>query len=150
MGVKSFYSNRSYPDARLYGEASNASSPYLFSPYADLYNADGSYNMFPQTTTSFVNPFSMLANEAHNRAGNLTGIGYATIKVPWVKGLSYTATYSKTQNTSERGAFYGYNTNQGQGAVKGIGTRAYSRGVATLFDHLIKYNRTFAEKHDID
>ena len=100
IGVRSFYSNRSYPDSRMYGAASNGSSTYLFSPYADVYNADGSYNMFPQTTTSFVNPFSMMANEAYNRTGNLNGIGYATIKVPWVKGLSYTATYSKTQNTS--------------------------------------------------
>ena len=124
--------------------ASNGSSPYLFSPYADVYNADGSYNMFPQTTTSFVNPFSMLANEAYNRTGNLNGIGYATIKVPWVKGLSYTATYSKTLNTSETGSFYGFNTYQGQGP-KGTGSRAYARGTATLFDHLIKYNRTFAK-----
>src|SRR6187397_2404262 len=150
LGVRSFYSNRSYPDSRLYGVASNSSSPYLFSPYADVYNADGSYNMYPQTTTSFVNPFSMLATEAYNRTGNLNGIGYATIKVPWVKGLSYTATYSKTQNTSETGSFYGFNTNQGQGATKGTGSRGYARGVATLFDHLIKYNRTFAQKHNVD
>src|SRR6187399_1332685 len=129
IGVRSFYSNRSYPDSRMYGVASNSSSsPYLFSPYADVYNADGSYNMYPQTTTSFVNPFSMMATEGYNRTGNLNGIGYATIKVPWVKGLSYTATYSKTQNTSETGSFYGFNTNQGQGATKGTGSRAYARG----------------------
>ena len=149
IGVRSFYSNRSYPDSRMYGSASNGSSTYLFSPYANVYNADGSYNMFPQTTTSFVNPFSMMADEAYNRTGNLNGIGYATIKVPWVKGLSYTATYSKTQNTSETGSFYGFSTYQGQGP-KGTGSRAYSRGTATLFDHLIKYNRTFAEKHNFD
>ena len=149
MGVRSYYSNRSYPDSRMYGVASNSSSPYLFSPYADVYNADGSYNMFPQTTTSYVNPFSMLANEAYNRTGNLNGIGYATIKVPWVTGLSYTATYSKTLNTNETGSFYGFNTYQGL-APKGTGSRAYSRGTATLFDHLIKYNRTYFDKHNVD
>ncbi len=149
MGVRAYYSNRSYPDARMYGVANNGSSSYLFSPYADVYNADGSYNMFPQTTTSFVNPFSMLANEAYNRTGNLNGIGYATIKVPWVKGLSYTATYSKTLNTAETGSFYGFNTQPGLSA-KGTGSRGYSRGTATLFDHLIKYNRTFADKHNFD
>src|SRR5678809_1815232 len=94
-----------------------------------------------RTTTSFVNPFSMMANEGYERRGNLNGIGYATIKVTWVKGLSYTATYSKTQNTAETGAFYGFTTYQGQGP-KGTGSRAYAKGVATLFDHLIKYNRT--------
>ena len=77
----------------------------------------------------------MMANEAYNRTGNLNGIGYATIKVPWVKGLSYTATYSKTPEYHRNRIFYGFNTNQGQGP-KGTGSRAYQEVYATLFDHL--------------
>ncbi len=148
LGLKAYYSNRSYPDARIYGQASNSSSPYLFSPYADIYNADGSYNMYPQTTTSFVSPYSMLANEAYNRASNLNGILTATIKVPWVRGLSYTVNYSQTQNTSEVGTFYGISSYTGL-ATKGSGSRSYSRGNAILLDHIIKYNRTFGN-HNID
>lgn len=157
LGLKAFYSNRNYPDARIYGSAgngngsgtSNGSSPYLFSPYADIYNTDGSYNMYPQTTTSFVNPFSMMANEAYNRASNLNGILSANVKIPWVKGLTYTLNYSQTQNTSEVGTFYGVNSYTGL-ATKGSGSRSYSRGTAVLVDNILKYNRTFAHDHNID
>ncbi|MES2371101.1 MAG: SusC/RagA family TonB-linked outer membrane protein [Bacteroidota bacterium] len=158
LGLKAYYSNRNYPDARIYGSAgtpgsgsgtSNGSSPYLFSPYADIYNIDGSYNMYPQTTTSFVNPYSMMANEAYNRASNLNAILTATVKVPWVKGLSYTVNYSQTQNTSEVGTFYGITSYTGL-ASKGSGSRSYSRGNAVLLDHIVKYNRTFAGNHNID
>ncbi len=148
LGVKSYYSTRSYPDSRIYGSG-NLTSPYYFSPYADVYKPDGSYNLFPQTTTSFVNPFSTLADEAYNRTSNLNGIFYGTIKFPWIKGLTYTATYSKTLNNNETGSFYGFNTQQGQ-STRGSGTRSYSRSNVSLFDHLIKYNRTFAEKHNVD
>jgi len=149
LGVKSFYSYRDYPDSRIYGVASNGSSPYLISPYANLYNPDGSINMYPQTTTSFINPFSMMATEAYNRSANLNAIFTGTIKVPWVKGLTYTINYSKTQNTNETGSFYNSATYTGL-STKGTGSRSYTRGNATLIDHIIKYNKTFARLHNVD
>jgi TonB-linked SusC/RagA family outer membrane protein len=149
MGIRSYYSYRDYPDARIYGVGSGSSSPYLFSPYANVRSADGTYNMYPQTTTSFINPFLVRATEAYNRTNNLNAILNGTIKVPWVTGLSYTATYSKTLNANENGSFYGLNTYEGL-APKGKGSRNYSRGTATLLDHLIKYNRTFGGTHNID
>ncbi|HTE25703.1 SusC/RagA family TonB-linked outer membrane protein [Flavitalea sp.] len=149
LGVRSYYSYRDYPGDRIYGAGAGSSSPALFSPYASLYNADGSYNMYPQTTTSMVNPFLVLATEAYNRTNNLNGILTGTIRVPWVKGLTYTANYSKTLNSSETGSFYAKNTYLGQ-APKGSGSRNYSRLTATLFDNIIKYNRTFAGVHNVD
>lgn len=150
MGIKSFYSYRTYPDARVYGNAgNNGSSSYLISPYASVYNPDGSYNQFPQTTTSFVNPFLMIPTSAYSKTNNLNAILYATVKVPWVNGLSYTPTYSATNITAENGSFYDKKTNDGM-PVKGKGSNAYSRGTSILFDHLVKYNRTFADVHNID
>ena len=149
LGVRSYYSYRDYPDARIYGVGTGGSSPYLFSPYANVEGADGSYNMYPQTTTSFINPFLVRATEAYNKTNNLNAILYGTVKVPWIKGLTYTATYSKTLNTNENGSFYGLKTYEGL-APKGKGARNYSRGTATLFDHIIKYNRTFARAHNVD
>jgi len=150
MGVKSYYSYRTYPDARVYGTAgSNGSSSYLISPYASIYNPDGSYNQFPQTTTSFVNPFLMIPTSAYSKSNNLNGIFYANVKIPWINGLTYTPTYSITNNTSENGSFYDKTTNDGK-PVNAKGSNTYTRGTATLFDHLLKYNRTFAEKHNID
>ncbi|WP_159452692.1 SusC/RagA family TonB-linked outer membrane protein [Pedobacter nyackensis] len=149
LGVRSYYSHRNYPDARIYGVGSGSSSPYLFSPYANLYNADGTYNMYPQTTTSFINPFLVRATEAENKTNNLNAIFNGTIKVPWVKGLTYTATYSKTLNGNENGSFYGLDTYEGL-APKGKGSRNYSTANSTLLDHLIKYNHTFGGIHNVD
>jgi TonB-dependent SusC/RagA subfamily outer membrane receptor len=47
LGFRSYYSFRDYPGDRIYGSGAGSSSPYLFSPYASLYNTDGSYNMYP-------------------------------------------------------------------------------------------------------
>lgn len=149
LGIRSSYSFRDYPGSRIYGAANNGSSATLFSPYASAYNADGSYNMFPQTTTSFVNPFSMMATEAYDRTNNFNGILTGTVKVPWVKGLTYTMNYSKMINLRETGSFFGFNTQPGLTA-RGTGSRNYSRGTSTLLDQIIKYNKTFAGVHNVD
>ncbi len=148
LGMKTYFSLRDYPDTRVYGAGANY-SPFGLSPYADIYNADGSYNQFPQTTTSAPSPFWAYADEAYNKTYNLNGIFNATIKVPWIKGLTYTPTYSQTFNFNENGTFYGYKTHIGQ-PVKGDGTRNYSRNNTSLLDHLVKYNHTFADKHNVD
>jgi len=150
LGIKSYYSYRDYPGARIYGNAgNNGSSSYLISPFANVKNADGSYIMFPQTTTSFVNPFLMRPTEAYDRSNNLNAILYGTVKLPWVDGLSYTATYSKTNNTGESGSFYNKLTNDGI-SVNGKGSNNFSRANATLLDHMVKYNKTIAGLHNID
>ncbi|WP_270088189.1 SusC/RagA family TonB-linked outer membrane protein [Sphingobacterium sp. SYP-B4668] len=149
LGVKSYYSYRDYPDGRIYGTGEGGSSPSLFSPYASLYDVDGSYLMYPQSTTSMVNPFLVLPTEAYNRTNNLNGILTSTIRVPWIEGLTYTINYSKTLNMAETGSFYGLHTFSGL-APKGKGSRDYSRSTYTLFDHIIKYNKTFLDVHNID
>jgi TonB-linked SusC/RagA family outer membrane protein len=148
VGLKSYFSTRDYPQGRIYGTGSNTSS-YAFSPYADIYNADGSYKQFPQTTTSFNSPYWAIADDSYNKAYNLNGIFNATVKVPWVKGLSYTATYAHTLNFSETGSFYGYQTIVGL-PVNGQGTANFGRSNTTMLDHLVKFSRTFAQKHNVD
>lgn len=148
LGLKAYFSQRDYPEGRIYGSTSVTSSKF-FSPYADVYNADGSYNQFPQTTTSFNSPFWAIADDSYNKTYNLNGIFNATVKIPWVKGLSYTATYSQTLNFNENGTFYGFQTIVGQ-PVKGQGTANYVRYTSSMFDNLIKYNRTFAKTHNVD
>lgn len=149
LGIRSYYSYRDYPQDRIYGAGSGGSSPSLFSPYANLYNTDGSYNMYPQTTTSFINPFLVIASESYNRQNNFNGLLTGTVKVPWIKGLSYTMNYSRTLNMSETGAFYGLNTYVGLPA-KGKGNRDYGRSNSLLVDHIVKYNNTFFKNHNID
>ncbi|WP_316817675.1 TonB-dependent receptor [Pedobacter nyackensis] len=148
VGVKSYYSLKSYPGATIYGASGLGSGTYGFSPYASIYDAAGAYLQFPQSTTSFNSPYWQIPNDAYNRQNNLNGILTALIKVPWVKGLSYNLTYSNTLNFNETGSFYGLKTVSGS-AKQGSGDEAYSRNYTTLLDHLLKYNKTFG-KHSID
>lgn len=150
LGINAYYSLKEYPGAAIYGTSGggSSSSPYWFSPYASLTGADGSYLQFPQTTTSFNSPYWQTPTQKYDRRNNLNSIITATIKVPHVKGLTYTFTNSITQNWNETGSFYGLQTVVGL-PRKGSGDVAYSRSTTILLDHLLKYNRTFGA-HSID
>jgi len=150
VGVKSYYSYRSNPGRTIYGTSGggSSSSPYWFSPYASLTDANGKSLQFPQTTTSFNNPYWQIPDQVLNNQNNLNGILTATVKIPWVQGLSYNMTYSHTLNFNEAGSFYGKETVIGL-PKNGSGDLNYSRSHTVLLDHLAKYNRTFG-KHNID
>ncbi|MFT3932558.1 MAG: SusC/RagA family TonB-linked outer membrane protein [Chitinophagaceae bacterium] len=150
VGVKAYYSLKSYPGRTIYGTSGggSSSSTYWFSPYASLRGADGHYLQFPQTTTSFNSPYWQIPNDLINNQNNLNGILNATVKVPWVKGLSYNLTYSHTLNIAEAGSFYGYETVTGL-PKRGSGDLYYSRDYTVLLDQLVKYNRTFGQ-HSVD
>lgn len=143
LGIKSSYSLRDYS-----GSAPN-NTAVMFSPYASVYNDDGSYRQFPQSTTSFPSPFWSMATSDLEIYNNLNGIVTGKIKIPWIKGLSYNVTYSNSLKWNERNWFYNEKTISGKGK-NGIGQRAYSREYNLLFDNVIKYNRLFAEKHLFD
>lgn len=147
LGIKSYYSLRDYSGSSP-DEGSEMNITF-FSPWASVYNEDGSYKQFPQTTTSFNSPFWYIATEDQERYNNLNGIVSGIIKIPWIKGLTYTTTYSNTLEWRENFTFYDENTVDGKGK-NGMGERIYSRTYNMLFDNLIKYNRTFADKHNID
>jgi TonB-linked SusC/RagA family outer membrane protein len=150
VGVRTYYSNVSYPGRTIYGTSGggSSSSPYWFSPYATLKDANGSYLQFPQTTTSFNNPYWQIPDAVINNSNNLNGILTAAVKVPWVKGLSYNLTYSHTLNFNEIGNFYGKQTVVGL-PKNGSGDLNYARSHTVLLDQLVKYNRSFG-KHSVD
>ena len=144
LGIKSSYSHRDF----------SGSSPSMyrathFSPYASIYNEDGTYMQFPQTTTSFNSPFWDMATTDLDLRNNLNGIVSGIVKVPWIKGLTYTVNFSNSMRWSERNWFYDEFTIQGQGK-NGKGHRSYSRSNDMLLDNILKYSHTFAEKHHVD
>ena len=149
MGVRTNYSFRDYPDGRIYGSVGDGTSIYSFSPYASIYNADGSYMQFPQTTTSLNSPFWQIATSSVNQNNSLNGIGTILVKVPGVKGLTYTLNASITQNWNENYSFYNSQTVVGL-PRKGSGNRTYNRSTSRLVDNIVKYNRTFAQAHNVD
>ena len=143
IGVKSFYSNRDNSGTTPPNTKSH------FSPWATLKNPDGSYMYAPQTTTSFVSPFWQMATDDVKKRNNLNGIVTATIKAPWVKGLSFVSTLSNTLRWENDNQFWGKNTTNGA-AINGRGTREARNYHNLLWDNMLKFNRIFKEKHYVD
>ncbi|MDR1454388.1 MAG: TonB-dependent receptor, partial [Tannerella sp.] len=143
VGVKSFYS---------YRDDSGTTPPNTkthFSPWATLKNEDGTYMYAPQTTTSFVSPFWEIATDDVKTRNNLNAIVSATIKAPWVKGLSFTSTMSNTLRWENDNQFWNNYTTTGA-AVNGTGSRQTVNMHNLLWDNILKYSNTFMDKHYVD
>ena len=143
VGVKSFYSIRDY---------SGSSPDFLathFSPYASIYDEEGRYLQYPQSTTSFESPFWIMQTDNMEKRNNLGGVLNAEIKIPWVKGLTYSMVYSNNLRWSQDYYFYDEYTTEGQGK-HGKGQRTIGYDYSMMLDNIIKYNNTFNGKHNLD
>ena len=143
VGVKSFYSIRDY---------SGSSPDFLathFSPYASIYDEEGRYLQYPQSTTSFESPFWSMQTDNMEKRNNLGGVLNAEIKIPWVKGLTYSMVYSNNLRWSQDYYFYDEYTTEGQGK-HGKGQRTKGYDYSMMLDNIIKYNNTFNGKHNLD
>lgn len=144
VSINTMYSFRDYS-----GSTPPKSSTVGISPYANVYNEDGSYVHYPQQTTSYVSPFWQIATVDLDQRNNLNAIVKGTIKVPWVEGLTYTSTYSKSLRWNETSQFWDKNTHDGE-LAKSMGSRSYSRSNNMLFDNMLNFKRLFADKHKVD
>ncbi|MEX2592533.1 MAG: SusC/RagA family TonB-linked outer membrane protein, partial [Anditalea sp.] len=145
VSVNSMYSFRDYS-----GTPPNQSATIGISPYADLWNEDGSFVRFPQSTTSYSHPYSWISTSDRDHRNNLSAVVRTTIKVPWVDGLTFNSTYSKSLRWNETSRFNDRNTRDGDLRGAAFGTRAYSRSNNLLFDNQLNYKHLFADKHKVD
>lgn len=144
IGIKSNYSIRD-----LSGSAPKMEQATHFSPFASIYDENGDYLQFPQTTTSFQSPYWSMHTSDTEKYNNLGAILDATIKVPWIKGLSYSMVYSNNLRWSQNYYFDNEFTTEGLGK-NGKGERKLNNDYNMLLDNMIKYNNTFAGKHNVD
>lgn len=144
VGVKANYSIRDYS-----GDTPSMNKAAQFSPYASLYDEEGRYLQYPQTTTSFESPFWSMKTDDVDKQNILGAILDAKVTVPWVKGLSYEMVYSNTLRWTNKYYFYDEYTTAGQGK-NGKGERAHDNNYHMLVDNMIKYNNTFNHKHNVD
>lgn len=143
IGIKSFYSHRDNSGTPPPGDKTK------FSPYATLKDENGKYMYAPQTTTSFVSPFWQMATDDVELHDNLSAILSANIKVPWIEGLTFTSTLSNTLRWDTHNEFWDDYTVQGS-PVNGRGSRYKKDMYNVLWDNMLKYSRTFNEKHYVD
>lgn len=146
LGIKSSYSLKDYSG---YTPTSMMWLVNTLSPYGSLYDENGDYRELPQSTTSCVSPYWLLATEDTDVRNFLNGVISATIKIPWVKGLSYQMNYSNSLNWDNQDQFWNKRTYNGEGK-NGYGYRDNGQVTNMLLDNMIKYNNTFADKHNID
>lgn len=144
IGVKANYSIRDFS-----GSSPKINEGSHISPYATIQDENGNYLEYPQTTTSFISPFWTMKTSDTEKYNNLGAILDATISVPWVKGLSYQMVYSNNLRWDQNYSFYDDNTYDGQ-SKQGKGERKHNQNYSMLLDNMIKYNNTFAGKHNID
>lgn len=143
VGIKANYSIRD-----LSGSSPDIVRMARYSPYASVYDENGDYLQYPQTTTGFDSPFWTMAIDDCEKYNNLGAILTAEVKIPWVKGLSYQLLYSNNLRWSQKYDFYDDKTVTGL-PKNGIGNRTMDYDYSMLVDNMLKYNNTFG-RHNID
>lgn len=120
------------------------------SPYAKMYEDDGSYCIYPMySETLFTNPLLGTTTNPERRQWNININGYAEIDFGkiWepLKGLNYKFnggyTYAPTRNNSYDGK--SVNNKTGYAVIKNEETQSYT------IENIVSYNRDFG-KHHID
>ncbi|CAM3642478.1 TonB-dependent receptor [Mucilaginibacter galii] len=142
VGTSAFFTNNNYDGGRV-----NLLFATAMSPYGNIYNTDGTYNIYPQAPEQlYTNPFLGLTTDVINRSVNVVGNGYADVKFDkLVKGLRYRLNvgynYLPTRYNSYSGRLA--NTPLGSASATSTETTGYT------IDNLLYYTRDLG-KHRID
>lgn len=161
IGVDGSFNKRDYS-----GVEANVGQAQMMSPYGVMFRDDqGNLEKYPYTQSA-VNPLWNVDDGTRDNkdAGNAYRLNaHALVSVPWVKGLTYRATYLINQEKWELGNFY-YESNfvqEGEGlaryspaTVQGFLARANGNirtdnTYSYVFDNILNYKNNFGN-HGID
>ncbi|MVN20261.1 SusC/RagA family TonB-linked outer membrane protein [Mucilaginibacter arboris] len=140
VGMSSFITSNNYDGGRA-----NLLNATAMSPYGNVYNADGTYAIYPMSPEQlYTNPLLGLTTDQINRSVNLQGNGYAEVKFGGVlKGLRYRLNagynYLPTRVDSYSGRLA--NTPLGSASAASSETNAYT------IENLLYYNRDIGKHH---
>lgn len=140
VGMSSYITNNNYDGGRA-----NLLNATAMSPYGNLYNADGTYAIYPMAPEQlYVNPLLGLTTDQVNHSVNLQGNGYAEVKLGGVlKGLKYRLNagynYLPTRVDSYSGRLA--NTPLGSASASSSETNAYT------LENLLYYNKDIGKHH---
>ncbi len=137
FGTQSYY-NLSDFSGNNTGFGNLGSIPALVTPYA----ADGSLKEI--IYLGGYNPLLTIDNPNVDNRNTLSGTFYGEISIPWVKGLSYRANFSRNWETYKTYTFDPY-ANNSTGAARKYNTNSY----ATTFDNIVTYKNDFG-KHSVN
>jgi len=104
VGTSLFFTNNNYDGGRV-----NLLYATAMSPYAQEYNADGTYKIFPMAPEQlYTNPMLGLVTDRINRSTNMNGNGYAEVKFSGaLTGLKYRLNAGYTYLPARTGSYVG-------------------------------------------
>ncbi|TVT41404.1 TonB-dependent receptor [Hymenobacter setariae] len=141
VGTSAFYSTSNDDGGRA-----DLSLAQVLSPYGSVYNADGTYTIYPQPPEQLVkNALLGLTTQRLDRINQLTGTGYAEVEPTFLSGLKYrlNATYS---NRPGRYASY---TGRAFGDLRGTAQLINDERQNYTIENLLFYNKDI-DKHHFD
>lgn len=140
VGMSSFFTNNNYDGGRA-----NLLNATAMSPYGNIYNADGTYAIYPMAPEQlYTNPLLGLTTDQINRSVNIQGNGYAEIKFGGVlKGLKYrlNAGYNYLPTRVDSYSGRAANTPLGSARARNTETNAYT------IENLLYYNKDIGKHH---
>lgn len=137
IGVQSFVSISDNS-----GRSPSTSDRYIM-PYEAAYKENGELN--PLIEGRSVSPLVVATADDLDIRNNYFGNIYATIDVPFLKGLSYKINFSNNYRTTRNYYFQPYANNFQGGAQK-----SYSDLHDMSSDNIVTYKRRFSDMHNVD
>ncbi|WP_089333506.1 SusC/RagA family TonB-linked outer membrane protein [Hymenobacter mucosus] len=139
IGTSAFYANSNDDGGRV-----NLALAQAASPYGTPFNADGSYNIFPQfPELLYANPLLGLTTERTSRVNQLTGTGYAEVTPTFVKGLTYRLNASYSYRPYRATSYVGRAANNLIGAAQILNDERHNYTI----ENILTYNKDIGKHH---
>ena len=120
------------------------------SPLASAYGPDGQLVLYPNGDNAGSNPLTLYTPDAHlDRRRRLRSFNSLYGQVNILKGLDYRLNVGLDGRTQADDSFYASITPQQGGGVNAAAS-ASSIAYNLLAENILTYNRTFADKHDLN
>lgn len=136
IGTQAFFTISDFSGANV-GFSNLFTIPALISPYTE----DGKYKVSPYM--GGINPLLSMQNPDNDKRYNISGNVYADVTIPWVKGLSYRASYSNNWMIYKKYTFNPY-----ANSLQGQGSKRHTLQNEWTFDNIVTYKRDFS-KHSV-
>ncbi|MCW3092754.1 MAG: TonB-dependent receptor [Ferruginibacter sp.] len=141
VGTSLSYTSNNYDGGRA-----NFYLAAAMSPYGQLYNSNGSYEIFPMSPEIlYANPLLGLYTDRVSRSNTLNGNAYLEIKPGFIKGLKYRLNTGYSYIPSRAGNYSGRNAN----SPLGNASVSSSESKYWIIENILSYTADF-KKHHID
>ena len=142
LGTSLFVTNNNYDGGRA-----NLLNATAMSPYGQLYNADGTYTIFPMFPEQlFANPLLGLTTDREDRSTNLNGNAYGEVKFSGkLDGFKFRLNAGYSYIPARNANYIGRAAND----MIGTATTQSSETNSYTIENILSYNKNW-EKHHID